>query len=67
MPAAAGELRHAYSHFTLDLALARLAVTAAGRVAEGDWQWLSLDQLRDTPLHGAHRKALQHLLRAADG
>jgi A/G-specific adenine glycosylase len=66
-PAVVGQLKHAYSHFTVDLALARLSGATGGRVAEGSWQWLPLTQLRDTPLHGAHRKAMQRLLGGADG
>jgi A/G-specific adenine glycosylase len=59
---AAGTLRHAYSHFTLELDLVRMVVPE-GRVAEGDWQWRSPEQLHETPLHGAHRKALERFVR----
>ncbi len=55
-----GRLRHAYSHFTLDLDLVRMTVLPGTRVAEGGWQWQAPAQLARTPLHGAHRKALAH-------
>jgi A/G-specific adenine glycosylase len=67
-PALAGQLKHAYSHFTLELALVRLTVVGEYRLAEGPWQWLPPALLRQTPLHGAHRKALaQFLALAATG
>jgi len=58
----AGRLRHAYSHFTLELDLVTVQLEPGGRVAEGDWQWQSPAQLARTPLHGAHRKALEKWL-----
>jgi A/G-specific adenine glycosylase len=57
-PELVGQLKHAYSHFTLELALVRIRVAAGCRVAEGEWQWLPAAQLQAVPLHGAHRKAL---------
>lgn len=57
--AAAGELRHAYSHFTLQLALFTAFGTAGARAGDDGWQWLTREQLRDEPFHGAHRKALE--------
>ena len=56
--AAAGQLKHAYSHFTLTLELVRVTVSPDARVAEGCWHWQTPAQLAATPLHGAHRKAL---------
>lgn len=56
---AVGTLRHAYSHFALQLDLVRLAGSSADRVAESGWQWRTPAQLDATPLHGAHRKALE--------
>lgn len=56
-----GKVRHAYSHFTLELALVRLVAARPGRCAETDWQWLTPAELADKPLHGAHRKALEIL------
>jgi A/G-specific adenine glycosylase len=64
-PAMIGQLKHAYSHFTLVLALVRMPVAAGGRAAEGLWHWLPPAQLLDKPLHGAHRKALAHFLATA--
>jgi A/G-specific adenine glycosylase len=60
----AGQLKHAYSHFTLELELVRMSVSSAVRVAEGEWHWQTSEQLAVIPLHGAHRKALQQLTRA---
>lgn len=57
--AATGELRHAYSHFTLDLALFTASATTGARADDDGWQWLTREQLRDEPFHGAHRKALE--------
>jgi hypothetical protein len=42
-----------------------MTVAAGDRVAEGAWRWLSPAQLLDTPLHGAHRKALVRFLAIA--
>jgi len=63
-PTLVGQLKHAYSHFTLELALVRIPV-AGGRAAEGLWRWLPPIQLLETPLHGAHRKALAQFLASA--
>jgi len=65
--AEAGKLRHAYSHFTLELNLVRVQELSAGRVADDDWQWRTLAQLAKTPLHGAHRKALERFVQPAAG
>ena len=59
-----GRLPHAYSHFRLELELVRLTAADHGRVAEGDWCWQTPAQLAKTPLHGAHRKALERLVGA---
>ena len=64
-PTMAGQLKHAYSHFTLELALVRMIVAAGDRAAEGAWCWLPPAQLLVTPLHGAHRKALACFLAIA--
>ncbi len=56
-----GRLKHAYSHFNLELELVRICVGVNGRVAEGVWHWQTPVQLAATPLHGAHRKALERL------
>jgi A/G-specific adenine glycosylase len=60
-----GQLKHAYSHFTLELELVKMTVSPATRVAEGAWHWQTRAQLAATPLHGAHRKALQCFTRGA--
>jgi len=53
-----GGVRHAYSHFKLELDLYHLSI-AADRVAEaGDGHWLTPAQLSTLSLHGAHKKAL---------
>jgi A/G-specific adenine glycosylase len=57
-----GGLKHAYSHFTLELSLVGVQVAATRRVAEGDWQWRTPARLVETPLHGAHRKALERFI-----
>lgn len=54
-------VRHAYSHFSLELDVLRVVVTESGRVAEGDWQWQTPAQLEMIPLHGAHRKVLEQV------
>jgi A/G-specific adenine glycosylase len=64
-PVAAGRLKHTYSHFVLELVLARVAVSPVARVAEADWRWQVPAQLAETPLHGAHRKALERFAAAA--
>jgi A/G-specific adenine glycosylase len=57
----AGQIRHAYSHFRIEVELFR-ATVACDRVAENrDREWLPLSQLAELPLHGAHKKALRFL------
>ena len=56
-----GRLKHAYSHFSLELELVGVKVSAGERVAENDWSWQAPAQLAELPLHGAHRKALVKL------
>jgi A/G-specific adenine glycosylase len=53
-----GTVRHAYSHFRVELFLFACQGTAAGRVAEEERRWLSLPELAEWPLHGSHKKAL---------
>jgi A/G-specific adenine glycosylase len=59
---AVGALKHAYSHFTLELSVVHMPGPTPGRVAEGGWRWQTPAQLAATPLHGAHRKALDRFL-----
>ncbi|WP_432822529.1 A/G-specific adenine glycosylase [Trichloromonas sp.] len=55
----AGAVRHAYSHFKLDLHCYRGAVDGPLLVAEaGESRWLELAELGAIPLHGAHKKVL---------
>jgi A/G-specific adenine glycosylase len=60
-----GSLKHAYSHFSLELGLVRIQGVPGGQVAEGAWHWQTPGQLAKTPLHGAHRKALESFILAA--
>lgn len=53
-----GAVRHAYSHFKLELAVFRVEVEKKACVAEaGEYVWCSDDELKGLPLHGAHKKA----------
>lgn len=52
------EVRHAYSHFKLELTVFRVETEGSGRVAESSMsRWCSEAELAALPLHGAHRKA----------
>lgn len=54
----AGEIRHAYSHFRLELKLFRVNVEPGFAVTEGcGCCWTSRQDLSGRPLHGAHKKA----------
>lgn len=54
----AAEIRHAYSHFKLELTVFRVDVEAAGLVAENcSARWCPGQEMAGLPLHGAHRKA----------
>ncbi|MHB1400086.1 MAG: A/G-specific adenine glycosylase [Trichloromonadaceae bacterium] len=58
----AGGVRHAYSHFKLDLKLFRVSLAGAAVCAEGDQSsWLTPAELGTLALHGAHQKALSLL------
>jgi A/G-specific adenine glycosylase len=58
-PVAAGRIRHAYSHFRLELHLYRCEATGDSGVAETDEnRWLDANTLAALHLHGAHKKAL---------
>ena len=59
-PVAAGRVRHAYSHFKLDLYLFRTEVSRPAVVSEGENEWVPVEDLADRALHGAHKKALAH-------
>ena len=57
------DVRHAYSHFKLELAVYMVDVESPDLVAEGDGLlWFGGDELASLPVHGAHRKALEKLV-----
>ncbi len=62
-----GQVRHAYSHFRLEVVVFQVAVSdhqAAGQVAEGQPSlWLSTGELAELALHGAHKKVWALLAR----
>ena len=57
-----GQIRHAYSHFRLEVTVFQGVVDgvkAIDQVAEGEPSvWLPLAELADLALHGAHKKVL---------
>lgn len=57
----AGQVKHAYSHFRVEVRLFLGEVEDPAGVADGDHRWVSIEALHDWPLHGAHRKALTAL------
>ncbi len=53
----ADAVRHAYSHFKLELSVFRVEIEKSTSVAEaGEYAWYSEDALKRLPLHGAHKK-----------
>lgn len=53
-----GEIRHAYSHFKLELTVFRIEADPASIIAERSaHRWYNDNELEILPLHGAHRKA----------
>jgi len=53
-----GEIRHAYSHFKLELSLFEIDIGAAEKISEScEYRFYSAADLEHLPLHGAHRKA----------
>jgi len=61
-PCKTGEIRHAYSHFKLELNVFSVAGTPADLIAErGGYRWFDHEQLAGLPLHGAHRKVFSKL------
>lgn len=53
-----GEIRHAYSHFKLELTVFSVSVDAVSAVAESScYRWCDRNAFGSLPLHGAHRKA----------
>ncbi len=57
-PERIGRIRHVYSHFKLELEVFALELRAVHQVAESDQRWQHINGLSETPLHGAHLKAL---------
>lgn len=56
------DVRHAYSHFKLELAVYMVAVDPPGLIAESSgFTWFGHDELAALPVHGAHRKAYEKL------
>ncbi len=60
-PQRVGQVRHAYSHFRLELELWRATTEEASGGGEGAYRWVPLEALDETPLHGAHKKAFKLL------
>lgn len=53
-----GAVRHAYSHFKLELAVFRVDVDHRGAIAEvSTYHWCKNSEMKSLPLHGAHKKA----------
>ena len=62
LPCRLCDVRHAYSHFKLELAVYLVAVDPLGLIAEGrGFTWFGDDELAALPVHGAHRKACEKL------
>ena len=58
----AGAIRHAYSHFKLELSVFKVDAGAITGVAEGGaYRWCTVNELEGLPVHGAHRKAYDQL------
>lgn len=64
-PTLLGKIKHVYSHFRLELQLYH-AVGDPLRVAESGNDWCPIEELNGLALHGAHKKALDILLKAGD-
>jgi A/G-specific adenine glycosylase len=58
----AGEVRHAYSHFKLELMVFSVDIVPTEKVSElVDYRWCSDSEVEALPLHGAHKKAYNKL------
>ncbi|MEZ4601332.1 MAG: A/G-specific adenine glycosylase [Syntrophotaleaceae bacterium] len=55
---AAGTIRHAYSHFRVEVELFRARVECERVTERHEEEWLSAAELEKLPLHGAHKKVL---------
>ncbi len=61
-PGRAIEVRHAYSHFKLELTVFEVETGPEGTIAEGSpSRWCTEGEMASLPLHGAHRKAYAKL------
>jgi A/G-specific adenine glycosylase len=56
-----GSIRHAYSHFRVEVELFRGRVGNRQVAERPDCEWLTVPELVDLALHGAHKKALPYL------
>jgi len=58
------DVRHAYSHFKLELVVYMVDVESVDQAAEDNgFLWFEDDELSALPVHGAHRKAWEKLTR----
>ncbi len=58
----AGEVRHAYSHFKLELTVFTVDLKPTEKVSElNDYRWCSGSEVETLPVHGAHKKAYKKL------
>jgi A/G-specific adenine glycosylase len=57
-PEPAGAIRHAYSHFRVELSVFACRGSVGTMVADAERRWVTPRQLADLPLHGSHKKAL---------
>jgi A/G-specific adenine glycosylase len=56
-----GSIRHAYSHFRVEVELFRGRIENRPVAERPDSDWLTVAELADLALHGAHKKALPYL------
>ena len=63
VPGLLGPIRHVYSHFRLQGDVYRVSLSPETKIAEGEMFWHDAEKLTDSPLHGAHQKALQLLMK----
>jgi A/G-specific adenine glycosylase len=58
----AGEVRHAYSHFKLELTVFTVDTEPTEKISEpNDYRWCSDREVENLPVHGAHKKAYKKL------
>ncbi len=61
--ASLGKIEHVYSHFRLKANIYRAEIDDQPRIAEGEYRWFSLEELKKIALHGAHKKVLVTLVK----